>query len=317
MDKKNKEIFIKPETNEDIESKDIVAQDLPKLLDIINNKLNVIADWGLVLDQLDNPPEPEKEFYLSNNEIGFDEISDRIIFNVSQKYKKVLDLLGLGLRIVPLKHLRMTTAGEHTIQPGTMVIDCTNPVKLIDFLDSVESPDLKESSLESSLKNLGIKFYDQTCYIFDLEDLTGDEITLIGNIPNIAEHLNRLGLISDTKNLVHCSKALKERYLKEYSNLANQGIFLNDISKRYLDRGESGWYDTDWKKVIGILFESWKNPNARSFIQETANNLLTKAKDSRAFFEAYPRGEDGKLFAMMALKTLNEIIPDLEKLLLD
>ncbi len=45
--------------------------------------------------------------------------------------------------------------------------------------------------------------------------------------------------------------------------------------------------------------------------------LLSKAKDAKVFFDEYPKEKDGNFFALSALETLNNVIPDLEKLLVD
>ena len=291
----------------------VVEEDLPKLLDSLKKDLSVI--FGLDIERVFLPLLGD-DAVDANEEASYDR-ERRIMRDTIKSSLEVINLLGLKLRATPLKGMAMTTAGDRKIEPKTIVLDCLEPQKLNNFLKGLTPEDVMNNNLGSSLRRLGERFYEQVCHNYDLASPNDSELSLLKSLPNIEPEFRRLGLVSANHNLTDCAQAIRKNYIKEYASVAQQGIFENDISMRYIDKEESGWYELDWKKIIKALNQAFKNPNARDFVKETANQLLEQARKAREIFSKWQPDQKGYFFVRLALGTLDDAILSLESMVGD
>ena len=289
----------------------IVARDLPKLLKILTEDLRVLFgnQLGAIFLPLLRANSTKQQPKGQHPEGEVDE--DRSLYNVQDDCASVMNTLGLQLRRILSRGDEMTTIGGARIEPGTVVIDCTKPEKFIGFLQNLNPTDMSFNDLGLSLQKLGQEFYEQICYRYDLDSLGDIEIALIGNLPVFAEEFRRLGLLETSRKLNDCAQAVRGKYIHEYALLAKQGIFENDISMRYIENKENGWYERDWDSALKALITANENPNARAFVQITRDDLMEKARCAKQIFDQRQPRTDGYYFALRAAQTLQRIMRSL------
>lgn len=296
-------------TTDDV-SLEVVAAQLSELLDVVQNNLQAI--FGSQLREILLDIECERGLGISERSARKEDME---LGNVLDNCMTAMDTFGLRLRKIALDHATMTPLGGGTpITPESVVIDCVEPLKLIEFLQNLQSSDLSFLTLRAPLEKLGEQFFSQVCYRYNLTSPTDDEIALIGNISAIAKQFQRLHLEPIVGKLLACAEANDGGYLCEYSLLAKEGIFENDIAMRYIDRNEWCWYEMDWNSAILALNRAFMNPKAEAFVRATRDDLLEKAKRAKELFQKWEVRTEGWYFAHRGIKTLDTVIPSLEKI---
>lgn len=219
-------------------------------------------------------------------------------------HESTLKEIGLSLEPVSGKTFRLIGPSDAPGETGTVPpgdgkirLNISDSRSFLEFLDSLQPAQLKNTKLGQNVKSIAHTLADQMRDHYSLENPGDHELELLRALEPVVERFKDLGLQDAVASLDEYLKMAKQHCLREFLAIEKAGL-LQEPGKAF---GPGDWQkdcsadflQKHWDDAIALLRELKKRPEAASVFSRIHAHLASCNEAART-----------------DLRTLSEITPD-------